>query len=180
MSYETKDSGKRQEFATGMVRDTQDGKPRFDLIFPEGVPFGEQILTRFAALMARGAEKYTERNWELARTEEELNRARGSALRHLIQWYVGETDEDHAAGAMFNLMAAETIRWKMRAEASVALANELAHDPNCGLDQCGPGRLPRKGVCNTGMKNCTGFGGAMHQSGAHCPILPGDDDEGRI
>lgn len=32
MTFETKDSGQRQEFDTGARRDTQDGKPRFDLI----------------------------------------------------------------------------------------------------------------------------------------------------
>jgi hypothetical protein len=32
--YITKDSGERQSFETGMVRDTQDGKPRIDLISP--------------------------------------------------------------------------------------------------------------------------------------------------
>lgn len=117
-AFVTKDSGKRQEFSTGMVRDTQEGKPRFDLLFPKGIGYADQILTRFAGLMERGAQKYAERNWELAHTQEELDRARGSALRHLIQWYTGETDEDHAAGVMFNLMAAETIRLKMAAEAA--------------------------------------------------------------
>ena len=32
--FETKDSGKREEFTSGMVRDTQDDKPRYDLIDP--------------------------------------------------------------------------------------------------------------------------------------------------
>lgn len=32
MDYTTKDSGKREEFSSGMVRDTQDDKPRYDLI----------------------------------------------------------------------------------------------------------------------------------------------------
>lgn len=31
--FVTKDSGQRQEFTSGMVRDTETGKPRFDLIF---------------------------------------------------------------------------------------------------------------------------------------------------
>lgn len=31
--YETKDSGKRESFGSGMVRDTQEGKIRFDLAF---------------------------------------------------------------------------------------------------------------------------------------------------
>ncbi|MGI5245463.1 dATP/dGTP diphosphohydrolase domain-containing protein [Dactylosporangium sp. CA-139066] len=112
--FETKDSGERAQFASGMVRDTEKGKPRFDLLMPKGVPFREQMLTRFAALMARGAEKYAARNWEQADSEAELERMLSSAFRHFMQWMAGETDEDHAAAVMFNLMAAETLRWKLR------------------------------------------------------------------
>lgn len=112
-NFETKDSGKRSEYASGMVRDTEEGKARFDLVFPEGVPYAEQMVTRFADLMARGAEKYSERNWEKARGREELARYRSSALRHLIQWMTGETDEDHAAAVMFNILAGETVKYRM-------------------------------------------------------------------
>lgn len=111
--FDTKDSGKRAEFVTGMVRDIEDGKPRFDLLWPKGVPFAKQMQTRFAELMARGADKYTERNWEKARTQEELDRYYSSAERHLHQWKAGETDEDHAAAVMFNIMAAETVKYHM-------------------------------------------------------------------
>lgn len=111
--YETKDSGVRAEYDSGMVRDTEEGKARFGLLFPKGVPYPEQMLTRFAELMARGARKYTERNWERAKGEEELERYRSSALRHLIQWVTGEDDEDHAAAVMFNLLAGETVKFKI-------------------------------------------------------------------
>jgi len=113
MTRITKDSGKRSEYESGMVRDTEDGKARFDLLFPLGVPYHEQMLTRFADLMTRGAEKYDARNWEMARGEEELARYRSSALRHLIQWATGETDEDHAAAVMFNIMAGEFVASKI-------------------------------------------------------------------
>jgi hypothetical protein len=113
MSFETKDSGKREEYASGMVRDTQEGKARFDLLLPKGVPYANQMLTRFAELMARGAGKYGDRNWEKARGEEELDRYYSSALRHLQQWANGETDEDHAAAVMFNVMAGETVKFRM-------------------------------------------------------------------
>jgi hypothetical protein len=113
LHFETKDSGKREEYDSGMRRDTEEGKPRFDLVVPKGVPFEEQILTRFAALMARGAEKYSERNWEKANSEAELNRYYSSAFRHFMQWLTGETDEDHAAAVMFNIMCAETLKWKL-------------------------------------------------------------------
>ena len=111
--FVTKDSGKREEYASGMRRDTQEGKPRFDLLLVDGVGFQDQFLTRFAALLARGADKYGERNWQLASSNEELQRFRASALRHMFQWACGEEDEDHAAAVAFNLMAYETIKRKL-------------------------------------------------------------------
>jgi hypothetical protein len=112
-NFETKDSGRREEYASGMRRDTQEGKARFDLLWPEGVPYGEQFLTRFAELMARGAEKYGDRNWEQANSQVELDRFKASAARHFAQWVAGERDEDHAAAVAFNLMAYETVRWRL-------------------------------------------------------------------
>ena len=111
--YETKDSGERALFSSGMQRDTQDGKPRFDLLLPKGVPYNNQMLTRFAALMERGASKYDERNWERANSQVELDRYYSSAIRHMMQWLAGDNDEDHAAAIMFNVMAAETVKGKM-------------------------------------------------------------------
>lgn len=108
----TKDSGKRESYDNGMVRDVQTGKPRFDLLMPNGVPYPDQLLTRFAELMARGAEKYGERNWELARGDAAFHRAMGSAFRHFLQWYCGEDDEDHAAAVLFNITMAETLRYR--------------------------------------------------------------------
>lgn len=111
--FVTKDSGERSQFDSGMVRDTDKGKARFDLIHPTGVPYKEQILTRFAELMARGAEKYTERNWEKALGEAELKRFKSSALRHCEQWFCGEADEDHAVAVFFNIMAYEATKYKI-------------------------------------------------------------------
>lgn len=112
-AFVTKDSGKREEYDSGMRRDTQEGKPRFDLLLVDGVPFDEQFLTRLAALLERGATKYGEKNWQLANSEEELLRFRASGLRHMYQWLCGEDDEDHAAAVVFNLMAAEYVKWKL-------------------------------------------------------------------
>jgi hypothetical protein len=139
--FQTKDSGKRAEYQSGMVRDTEEGKARFDLLFPLGVPYANQMMTRFAELMARGAQKYDARNWEKARGEEELARYKSSALRHLVQWLAGETDEDHAAAVMFNLMAGETVKFKMADQSALP-----AHDPECHrpvhrFSVCGPGRF---------------------------------------
>lgn len=111
--FTTKDSGKRAEFESGMVRDTEEGKARFDLLIPLGVPYEHQFLTRCANLMARGAEKYTERNWEQACSEEEMSRYKSSASRHFMQWMAGETDEDHAAAVQFNLNAYESTKYKV-------------------------------------------------------------------
>lgn len=111
--FETKDSGERVEYESGMRRDIQSGKPRFDLLLVDGLPYEEQFLTRFAALLARGAEKYGERNWQLASSPEELARFRASGLRHMMQWANGELDEDHAVAVAFNLMAYEYVKWKL-------------------------------------------------------------------
>jgi len=113
VSYITKDSGERAQFDSGMQRDTEKGKPRFDLFIPEGVPYEEQFLTRIAALLARGAEKYEDRNWEQANSQAEVNRMKSSAFRHFMEWFCGNRDEDHAAAAVFNLLAAETTEYKI-------------------------------------------------------------------
>lgn len=93
--FETKDSGERQEFSSGAKRDTEKGKPRYDLISP-------QALTRLANLMARGAEKYDEWNWSKGMN---MSRLYSSMNRHMIQFYLGDKSEDHLAAVMFNAMA---------------------------------------------------------------------------
>ena len=103
----------RVQFAGGGMRDSQAGKPRFDLLIPKGVPFERQYLTRVALHMAKGAERYSDRNWEKFQDEEALERAKASAFRHFMQWFTGETDEDHAAAIFFNVMAVEYIKEKM-------------------------------------------------------------------
>lgn len=105
-TFETKDSGKREEFSTGMVRDTQDDKPRYDLI-------DRTFLKRWAELMARGAKKYGEENWRKAATEVELARFKASATRHLFQWLDGDISEDHAVAVAFNLAGAEMVRQRL-------------------------------------------------------------------
>lgn len=104
--FETKDSGKREGFASGMVRDTQDDKPRYDLLWLPGV-------RRVAELMGRGAVKYGARNWEKAAGEAEYERFRASALRHMYQWLEGDRTEDHMAAVVFNLFGAEYVKSKL-------------------------------------------------------------------
>lgn len=109
--YKVKDSGVRMDYVTGMRRDTQEGKPRYDLVVP--LSMKENMLTRWAYHMMKGAVKYGERNWELAKTEEEYIRFRASAFRHFIQWFLGEQDEDHAAATFFNIQCAEYVKERM-------------------------------------------------------------------
>lgn len=113
MKFETKDSGKREEYASGMRRDTQEGKPDFYLLLTPEIPYEEQFLTRWAALMTRGAEKYGRRNWQLANSEEELERFKSSAFRHFIQAMSGNTDEDHWAAVAFNINCIVYLEYKL-------------------------------------------------------------------
>lgn len=92
LNFTTKDSGERQEFETGARRDTQEDKPRYDLISPIA-------LRRFAELMGRGAEKYGDRNWEKGIP---LSRFYASMFRHMMQWAEGDVSEDHLAAVLFN------------------------------------------------------------------------------
>lgn len=111
--YETKDSGQHAQYDSGMRRDTEDGKPRFDLIRTKRQPYEEQMIYRYAMLLARGAAKYDARNWEDGDSEVELDRAKSSLLRHAEQLVAGETDEDHAAAVWFNTQAIEYFRWRI-------------------------------------------------------------------
>jgi hypothetical protein len=74
----------------------------------------EPMLVRWAELMGRGANKYGERNWEKARTEEELARFKASGFRHLVQWFFGlNPEEDHAAAVFFNISGAEHVQARL-------------------------------------------------------------------
>lgn len=90
-----KDSGVRQEFATGSRRDTQTGKGRFDLI-----PW--LVMPRFARHYENGAEKYGDHNWIKGQPS---SRYLSSAFRHLCHYAIGKRDEDHLAAAMWNIAA---------------------------------------------------------------------------
>jgi hypothetical protein len=114
MKYQTKDSGKRINYNSGMRRDTQEGKPDFQLCLTDFMPYKDQMLTRWAELMARGADKYGRRNWQLANSQDELDRFKSSAFRHFMQWLCGEDDEDHGAAVFFNINAAESVKFKLK------------------------------------------------------------------
>lgn len=107
--FETEDSGARKEFDSGMQRDVTDDKVDYSLVL-DGPMF-----ERWAHLMDRGAKKYEKRNWMKADSIEERERFRESALRHFLQWYWGEDEEDHAAAVIFNLNGAEYVNGKEHA-----------------------------------------------------------------
>jgi hypothetical protein len=88
-----KDSGNRTAFSTGAVRDIHDGKGRFDLL-----PMC--VLLRLAKHYEGGAKKYAERNWEQGIPAHSFA---DSAMRHLVKYMDGQTDEDHLIAAIWNL-----------------------------------------------------------------------------
>lgn len=112
LEYVVKDSGERQEFASGMIRDTEEGKPDWWRLFDGVMP------QRLVEHLTKGAVKYPDiapgvPNWTQANSPEEVQRFKGSAARHFAQWLAGETDEDHAAGIVFNVNGAETTKAKI-------------------------------------------------------------------
>lgn len=86
------DSGKRERFDTGAVRDTAEGKSRPDLISP-------YAQMRKGDWLRLGAEKYAERNWEKGMN---FSRCIASICRHLFQYMMGLTNEDHLAAIAVN------------------------------------------------------------------------------
>jgi hypothetical protein len=103
-----KDSGKREEYTGGMVRDISEGKVNYALIL-DG-----PMYDRWAAHMTKGAIKYEKRNWMKANGEAELERFRESAARHFHQWISGCVDEDHASAVFFNINSYEFLKKKMQ------------------------------------------------------------------
>lgn len=102
-----KDSGKRKEFDSGMVRDTEDDKIDY-LLIRDG-----SMFKRWAIHLTKGAKKYARQNWMKASGEAELLRFKKSASRHFEQWLNGEIDEDHASAVFFNINGAEYVKEKL-------------------------------------------------------------------
>jgi len=82
-------------FDSGAVRDSNEGKSRPDLISP-------YMLEALGNVMAKGANKYGDRNWERGMPPEVFKE---SAARHYVAWMMDKTDEDHACQLIFNVMA---------------------------------------------------------------------------
>lgn len=86
------DSGKREEFGTGAVRDDASGKVRPDLFSPFA-------MERIGEWLRLGALKYSERNWERGI---KISRCIASLERHLLAYKQGRCDEDHLAAIAVN------------------------------------------------------------------------------
>lgn len=90
-----KNSKEVREFESGAKRDSNEGKPRPDLISP-------YMLEALGKVLAKGAKNYGERNWEKGMPEGVFKE---SAARHYVAWMMNKEDEDHAAQLIFNVMA---------------------------------------------------------------------------
>jgi hypothetical protein len=110
----------------GGVRDKDTDKPDFTLLFPENVPHGEQFLTTVARVMTEKAAYYGSRNWEAFASQEPLDHAKRSLMRHVTKLVAGETDEEHLALAAINLLFIHTIAYKMGA----AQGSTATHAPD--------------------------------------------------
>lgn len=88
------DSGERQTFESGAVRDTAEGKPRPDLFSPFA-------MERIGFWLEAGARKYSEHNWSKGIP---ASRCLASLHRHLMKYMQGATDEDHLSAVATNCM----------------------------------------------------------------------------
>jgi hypothetical protein len=116
-TYDIKDSGVRQLFASGMIRDTATDKTDYELIF------NGPMVQRWAEHLTKGAKKYPDpepgkANWMRAKGIKEKIRFRKSAVRHFIEWLLGEKDEDHAAAVFFNINGYEYVKGRCRNHSS--------------------------------------------------------------
>ncbi len=108
--FVTKTNGEHKPQANGMVRSSDLGKADWTLLL-DG-----PMLKRWQGLLGRGAAVYTARNWckalsatDLVARAETKERFRASAMRHFMQWVMGERDEDHAAAVIFNMNGFEAM-----------------------------------------------------------------------
>ena len=114
------DSGKREEFKTGAVRDIITGKGRYDLL-------SSIAIHRLAQHSENGGIKYEDRNWEKGIP---LKRFLDSALRHLFLLLAGGEEEDHAAAVMWNAQSFIHTQEKIRrGELPKELAEGLSWNP---------------------------------------------------
>lgn len=88
-----KDSGNRREFASGAVRDIQEGKGRMDLL-----PWA--ALMEVSKHCENGAKKYGEHNADGLGLP--THSFADSAMRHMAKYLDGWDDEPHLVAAAWN------------------------------------------------------------------------------
>ncbi len=116
-----KDSGLRQEHATGALREPRgQGKGRFDLL-----PW--IAISRLAQHYEAGAKKYADRNWEKGLP---FSSFVDSGVRHLTQWLAGDPSEDHLAAVLWNFAG---LLWTEDRIREGQLPDELADLPDTKL-----------------------------------------------
>lgn len=91
-----KDSGARTDFGTGSVRDSKNGKGRYDLL-------PARALHALAQHFEKGAAKYGDRNWEQGQP---VSNYLDSGLRHIFQYLRGLRDEPHLVSGAWNFLCA--------------------------------------------------------------------------
>jgi len=99
-----KDSGNRQAFSTGAVRDIQAGKGRYDLL----PMFALKKLTQH---FENGGAKYGYDNWQKGIP---LTRMLDSAIRHAFKALSGLEDEDHLSAAAWNILCALDLKYRAK------------------------------------------------------------------
>jgi len=114
--FVVKDSGERRAFNTGSVRDSREGKGRYDLI-------PSLIERELAQHYENGAVKYGDHNWKKGQP---VMSYVDSAKRHINKFVRGEDIENHAIAAMWNMGGA---RWTLAQIALGRLPAELDDRP---------------------------------------------------
>lgn len=108
-TFVVEDSGKRKHFASGMMRDTAEGKTDFEKIYTG------PMLERYCVHLTKAEVKYPDiapgiPNFSLATGIEEYVRGKKSLARHHYQLQKGMKNEDHAASVWFNVQLMEIAR----------------------------------------------------------------------
>ena len=141
------DSGERTQFATGACRDMHAGKGRFDLL-----PW--YAIHDVAKHCEEGALKYGERNVDKGIPQHSLL---DSAIRHLVRYIHGETDEPHLRAAAWNVL------WALEQETThpelidLPEGQEEAAGAECGI--CKYVNVPfDKFPCNDCLRGFEGYG----------------------
>lgn len=116
INYEVKGEDNLIKQDSGVIRSSDEGKPRFSYLWPKYLPYHEQLQYRFAMHLTKAAAAKGARNWENAHTVEDLERFKEGAYRHFYQWMCGMEDEDHAAALMFAIMGIEYTKYMLEAD----------------------------------------------------------------